>query len=98
VDITVDEIEYIQEGGTDPAIALPLEYLCAKRNTHPRFVALADDHRAAFPIVLVGNPIADYERLPCPVGLIGFSAQNVRLGACPGHRRGCAGRVVRPAV
>ena len=38
-------------------------YLCTRRNTHWRYPGLAGDRRRAFSIVLVGNQIADYERL-----------------------------------
>jgi hypothetical protein len=41
----------------------PLEYLCSKWNTHSRYLDLADDRRRAFSIILVGNQIADTERL-----------------------------------
>jgi hypothetical protein len=41
---------------------------------------------AAFSTVPVGNQIADYERLPARSGQRVFSAQNIRLGACPGRR------------
>jgi hypothetical protein len=39
-------------------------YLCTHRNTHSFCLDIADDRRAAFSIILVGNQIADSARLP----------------------------------
>ena len=41
----------------------PLEYLCTKWNTNSRYLDLAGDRRRAFSTVLVGNQMADSERV-----------------------------------
>ena len=54
-----------------------------KRNTHSRFVDLAGDHRAAFPIVLVGNQIADSMLEVCPGAALMHGAHISHSGATP---------------